>query len=200
MIMITKEQIKEITEKCKLKGVDIKVGDIAYALLCGHFAEHDVAYRALFGKDSTTKEFERYEQSKETGVVRQVLKEYVDSGTSIQDLIASKDITFEQNKEALIAMLDRISKAVSNEELDMKDALKMEKDIRVALNDKFGTAEESAQQFVIVEAKFNHICEWTRKECFLQTEEYAKKQWGLVNKEEFMKEIRNDYDLIPKKK
>lgn len=198
--MITKEQIKEITEKCRIKGADIKVGDIAYVLLCGHFAEPDVAYRTLFGKESTAKEVERYDKSKEVSVVRQVLKEYAKESVNVEDLLLSKDITFEQNKEALIAMLDRIHDAVAAEELDMKDALKMEKDIRVALNDKFGTAEESAQQFVIVEAKFNHICEWTRKECFLQTKEYAKKQWGLVEKDEFMKELKEEYDLIPKKK
>ena len=195
--MINKEQIRDITEKCKIKGVEIKVSDIAFVYLCQHFTDPDVAYRALFGKEATAKEVEHYTNSKNIDILRQVLKE-VDGKDGHDELILTQDITFEQNKEALIKMLDKIPEAVNDGTLTMKDAMKMEKDIRVALNDKFGTAEESAQQFVFVEAKFNHICEWTRRECFLQTKDYAKKQWGLVEKNEFIKELKNEYDLIPK--
>ena len=197
--MINKEQIRDITEKCKIKGAEIKVSDIAFVYLCRHFSDPDVAYRALFGKEATQKEVELYSKNKGIDVLRQVLNE-MDGHGSNEEFILTQDITFEQNKEALIKMLDKIPEAVNDGTLTMKDAMKMEKDIRVALNDKFGTAEESAQQFVFVEAKFNHICEWTHRECFLQTKDYAKKQWGLVEKNELIKELKNEYDLIPKQK
>lgn len=197
--MINKEQIRDITEKCKIKGAEIKVTDIAFVYLCRHFSDADVAYRALFGKEATQKEVELYSKSKGIDILRQVLNEMDGRGRD-EEFILTQDITFEQNKEALIKMLDKIPEAVNDGTLTMKDAMKMEKDIRVALNDKFGTAEESAQQFVFVEAKFNHICEWTHRECFLQTKDYAKKQWGLVEKNELIKELKNEYDLIPKQK
>lgn len=192
--MISNDDIRTICDRGSDKGYDIKVRDIAFVLLCKHFEDPNVAYRSVFGTAADAKEMEDYISSSQTADLREMLRDYTKTITTLEK--AEMDITFEENKEALVSMLERINKAVSDGELDIKDALRMEKDIRVALNDKFSVDDESRQQqFVIVEPKFNHICEWTRKECFLQTKEYAKKHWRLYEKDELMAEIRKNYKL-----
>lgn len=201
--MIRKEDINRIAEECRTEGCDVKIRDIAYLLLERHFEDKGIAYKVVFGTDADDKEIERYSGSRNIKVLKGKMEKggmFSLSG-GIESLKSGMmDITFEENKEALIKMLDKINEAVEAGELDTKDAIKAEKDIRVALNDKFRVEDKGSQQFVIVEAKFNHICEWTRKECFLQTKEYAKSQWKLYEKDEIFEELKKEYDLIPKKK
>ena len=59
--------------------------------------------------------------------------------------------------------------------------IKTEADIRVKLNDKFGASEKTSEQYVVVQPKCNHICEITHRECWLQTKEYAKEHWHLID-------------------
>lgn len=198
--MITNDSIKKIVAKCSAKGHEIKVQDIIFLLIKDAFEDVLVPYKSLFGTDSSSEQIEEYLSSQpikhlKKCITDEKLNEAFSGGIDI-----TQDITFEQNKEALIKMLGRIEEAVKKEELDVKDALKMEKDIRVALNDKFGTSEDTTKHFVIVEPKFNHICEWTRHECFLQTEKYAREHWGLCKKNEVLDEIKKEYILTPKKK
>ena len=57
---------------------------------------------------------------------------------------------------------------------------KTEADLRVKLNDKFGAAEKTAEQYIIVQPKYNRICPYTRHECYEMTEEYAMQQFHLI--------------------
>lgn len=196
--MISKEQIKSITEKCADKGYAVRVRDISFVLLCKHYEDVSVSYQSLFGGDATESEVRDYIESPKMKYLKQLVNEVTNTVTTLSGNEMS--LTFEENKEALIKMLDKVNGMVSNGDLDAKDALRMEKDIRVALNDKFRVADSTTKQFVIVQAKYNHICEWTRKECFLQTKEYAKKNWNLYEKQEVVDEIRKTYDLIKKQK
>lgn len=195
--MISNEDIRSICDRCSDKGHDIKVRDIAFVLLCRHFDDPAVAYRSVFGADADGNAVDEYVRSGKIRDMRDILRDYTRTISTLER--AEMGLTFEENKESLISMLTRIKEAVEDGDLDMKDALRMEKDIRVALNDKFSVGDDSRQQqFVIVEPKFNHVCEWTRKECFLQTKEYAKRQWGLYERDELMAEIRRNYKLEKK--
>lgn len=192
--MISTEDIRSICERSASMGQDVKVRDIAFVLLCRHFENPEIAYRSIFRADADSSEVDAYIRSEKTRLLKDVVKDYTKTLSVIEK--SEMGMTFEENKEALIDMLVRIKTAVDGGELDMKDALRMEKDIRVALNDKFSVGDDSRQQqFVLVEPKFNHICEWTRKECFLQTKEYAKKHWRLYERDELMSEIRREYKL-----
>lgn len=192
--MISTEDIRSICERSASMGQEVKVRDIAFVLLCRHFENPEIAYRAIFGADADSSAVDAYIRSEKTRLLKDMVKDYTKTLSVIEK--SEMGLTFEENKEALIDMLMRIKTAVDSGELDMKDALRMEKDIRVALNDKFSVGDDSRQQqFVIVEPKFNHICEWTRKECFLQTKEYAKKHWRLYERDELMSEIRREYKL-----
>lgn len=94
----------------------------------------------------------------------------------------NKDISFEENKDALINLLDQIKKLAKEGEIEAKDAVKLETDIRIKLNDKFDVSTNKSEKRVVVNAKYNHICSITRKECWLQTKEFAMEHWGLVEK------------------
>lgn len=186
--MMTREDIVKITEACADKEYNIKVRDIAYLILRKHIAEKDVAYMSLFGVEKNDGEIEDYDKSEKIEFLRTIIDGYIPTANARKDIPKVEDITFEDNKDALVALLDEIKKAVFLGEIEKKDAIKLETEIRVKLNDKFNVADETKQQYIIVEPKFNHICEWTHKECWLQTKEFAMKHWNLCEKEE----LKND--------
>lgn len=196
-------EISRIIEDCKKVGFDVKMSDIIYALCVDDFKDKSIPYKTLFDKNATDKEVRAYNKNKYS----KFLKKYVDTnfkenGTVI-NLGEEKDITqkyadmtFEENKDAMIKMIDELKAALDEGKIEYKDYAKMVTDLRTKLNDKFSVSEKQDEQRVIVFTKFNHICEWTKKECYLQTKEYAMKHWGLIedpNKEVKLEE-EEDYD------
>lgn len=69
---------------------------------------------------------------------------------------------------------------MDEKKIEPKDGMKMMTDIRLKLNDKFNIKEAQVEQRIIVQPKFNHICETTRKECWLMTEDWAKRKYHLI--------------------
>ena len=59
-------------------------------------------------------------------------------------------VTSEQNKTELIKLLQRIQTLADKKEISKRDAVKMEADIRVKLNDKFEMEESQKQKRIIV--------------------------------------------------
>lgn len=94
------------------------------------------------------------------------------------------DISFEENKAGLIELLNKLQQAIDNKEISTKDALKIEADVRTKLNDKFGASEKDNGNVVVVEPKFNYICPYTRRECYIHSKEECMKRYNLVEKEE----------------
>lgn len=191
---MTDEDIRKIIAHGKEKGVHVTVRDIAFRLLEREFSNPLTVFRCMFNPEASEEDFKLYLSSQnamftetEPGIVKREGK-----SRSIKE----NDISFEENKAELIKLLNEIHKMRESGELEAKDAVRLETDIRTKLNDKFGTTEKTDRQKVVVNIKYNHICEWTRKECFLQTKEYAMKNWGLVD----IDDIRKKYDLIEKNK
>ena len=97
-------------------------------------------------------------------------------------------MTFEENREGIETQLREIVE-LKKEAMDSVDGAdlktlallqKTEADLRVKLNDKFGAAEKTAEQYIIVQPKYNKICPYTRHECYEMTEEYAMQQFHLI--------------------
>ena len=75
-------------------------------------------------------------------------------------------ITKEQNKNDLIKLLERVQMLGESKAIDIKDALKMEGDLRVKLNDKFEMEETQKQKrIIIVPSKHDIVCPHTNREC-----------------------------------
>lgn len=186
--MLKKSDFVKIISDCKESGYEVKVRDVMFCLLKNMVEDSAVIYNSLFGQVDDAKYITNYEKSKPIKFLDKYVKaNYKEDNTSKQTdntkkkKINEEDISFEENKAELIKMLKDIDDAVADGLIEVKDAMKMKVDIRTKLNDKFGASEKSDEQrIVVVPPKFNHICEKTRTECWLQTKEYAMEHWGLI--------------------
>ena len=74
-------------------------------------------------------------------------------------------ITREENKQRLIDMLDEIEQGRLRGEISFKDAMALQRDIRVKLNDKFEMEKSDKERRVIViPAKHLYVCPHTNRE------------------------------------
>lgn len=193
--------IRDIIAKARRDGHDTGMKDIAFVVLERAFGDSLAAYRCLFDTVAKQRDAEDYVREPKTvylrkavphdGPVKGAKTEREGGGDSDME-----DLSFEENKAEMIRLLDEIREKMDSGEMEAKDGLKLMTDIRTRLNDKFGTAEKSEERRVIVNVKYNTICPTTRRECFLQTKEYAIQQWGLAD----MERLKEEYELVPKKK
>lgn len=189
--MIGKEEIEKTIKDMKALKHDVTVTDLSFCLLNLNISNPFISYTVLFGKGKTKEEFdEYYTSSKIKTLTTYVDANFTDKAESEESESKFKDITFEQNKEELIKRLKELDVMVRKGEIERKEAIKFEIDIRTKLNDKFGTSEKNEEQRVIVLPKYNHICEWTGRECWLQTKQAAMDKYGLVDMEELQKKYK----------
>lgn len=191
---MTVDEIKDIIKESRLAGHDVKMKDVAYIIVRTVIDDRAVAYRSIFDTAESEDSVKQYEMQTGIKFLKNRLKKYISpktqksaasapkaQDTSVKDISSKyKDITFEENKEAMLELIDEIQEGMRNKEIDVAVGLKMQTDIRTKLQDKFEVSNKKDEHRIVVNTKFNHICEWTRKECFLQTKEYAMKQWGLI--------------------
>lgn len=184
------DEARKLISSAKSAGYDISMRDIAFIVLEREFGDSLVAYRCLFGSMAEPEKAEKYIKSVKVDFMRMTSVVGTKGKATKEDKTdrGLPDITFEENKAELIKLLDRIRKMQENEEIEPKDAIKLETDIRTKLNDKFGTTEKNEEQRVVVESKYNDICPYCRHEVRVKTDE------------DMLKEIKEKYELIPKKK
>ena len=70
---------------------------------------------------------------------------------------------------------------MQNGEIEKKDGLKILTDISVKLNDKFSVNDTNNQRVVIVNKKFNAICDCGR-EIYVPTKEDLMEKYNLIEK------------------
>lgn len=188
--MITKKQVRECKAAAKSAGyADVKKADIAYITICKTFEDKNMAYKLLFrGKNQLPQE--EYEASDKMVFLRRYVEDLirVSKGCTSQEHqkiqsaeTMNETISFEENRDALARYIDEIDDAVERGEMDLKDAYTLKVNIRNKLNEKFNIKEQITEQLVIVQPKFNHICDKTQKECWLQTKDFAMQHWHLID-------------------
>ena len=197
--------IDDIIKDAKKQGYDVRIRDVGFAILSTQLNDSKMAYMLIFGEDPNHDTFITLDRIKYLVdyFKGEALKAKEKSEASeIAALIAKnkgknkkddsvKTITFEENREGLENQLVEIRALIEELKKDpngydpktMALLIKTEADIRVKLNDKFGASEKAEDQYIVVQTKFNHICQWTNRECWLQTKEYAKEHWNLIEKE-----------------
>lgn len=195
--------IKQITNDAKQRGHEVRIRDIAYALLRVKFEDELIAYTVVFGTPEKDNDVTDYDIMESTQFLIRYFKKDLapkiekmeNSADIIKELTKKKtdkddteSMTFEENRAGIEQQLKEIlelkrqcTDVDGNTDVKTMALLqKTEADLRVKLNDKFGAAEKSADQYIIVQPKFNHICEITRRECWVQTKEYAMEHWNLI--------------------
>ena len=180
--MITKEQIQECIAYCSEQGYVIEESDIAFLLINREFRDIYKAYELTKFTAVPSKYVEKYNSSDKMTCLRQYMN---DNWTKrkesvIKSMMIDGTMSFEDNRDALIQYLGEIERLMNEKRIDPKDGMKMMTDIRLKLNDKFNIKESQVEQRIIVQPKFNHVCQYTQKECWLMTEDWAKKHYHLI--------------------
>lgn len=169
------EQIKNTIEHFRKDGKSVRVRDIAYTLLSKMFVDNKIAYQCLFGEDG----YDDYANDEN----REQIEQYMTDMGYIRSLSTDNDtgeITFEENRKEMYALLEKTQDALKKRIIEPKDALKIMADIRVKLNDKFKVESQKKDRMIIVEKKFDFVCPMTRKECYQLDKEDAMKKWNLI--------------------
>lgn len=184
------EDIKKTIEAGKKLKHNISVRDISYVLLLKSFDDKKIAFKAIWGNECDDLDMDEYTSSKKILFLKTYLTASVkeeEKSIDIDNFDAEEidmDITFEENKAGLIKLLHEVEAARKKKVLEAKDALKMQIDIRSKLNDKFGASEKDDKDCVVmVEPKFNYICPYTQKECYVNSKEQCMKRYNLIEKE-----------------
>lgn len=175
--MIGKKQLKEITDAAKAKGFEVKIRDVAYAILCENFEDKTIAYKVAYGED--TIDTESFDSKPEISYIHDYVKYGLSGGDS--DSKYNK-MSFDENREEMVKLLKKTQESMDDGLIEAKDALKIMADIRVKLNDKFNVNDRSQESLVIVEPKFNSICSCGR-EIYVPTKEELMKKYNLVEKQ-----------------
>jgi hypothetical protein len=192
-----KLKIENIIDNAKKYGYDVTIRDVVYSLLRAVLDNDLMCYTVVFGAPQKDNDIECYERMDK---VKHLISYFEKSLSNEKDdqqsaaLVAalsanknnakdgdSENITFEQNKSAMIQLIKRTEDALAEGAIEPDKGLKIIADLRVKLNDKFKVEDKTAEQYIIVQPKFNNICDYTHKECWLQTKEFAKEHWHLID-------------------
>lgn len=169
--MINTENIKAIIEAGSVAGHQIIVRDISFVLLCRMYEEKDLAYKSLFPDKDDLDNYIKQDKIK-------WLQGYMSKSFFSDE---DNSITFDENKKAILELIEETKKRLENKEIEPKDALKIEADLRVKLNDKFKIQSETKEKVVIVEKKYNMICKHGY-ECYLPSKQDLMEMYDLVER------------------
>lgn len=199
-------ELKKITNEAAKRGHEVRIRDIAYGLLRARFKDELIAYTVVFGVPQADGDVSCYDKLPSTKYLvkyfsksqEETNRKKSDTADIVAAITKSKQdnadtegaISFEDNRAGIETQLKEILelKKQCNEEdgkIDVKTMAllqKTEADLRVKLNDKFGAAEKTAEQYIIVQKKFDFICPATRRECYQLDKEAAMKKWNLIEK------------------
>lgn len=168
--MISYNDIKDIINSLKTEGIEARVRDVAYLVMCDSFVDKGLAAKVAYQEDEKP-------SNKVLSTLAERLKPFgIGAVTTI-----SKD----ENREELLKLLQRVQDAEREGAIDPKDAIKIEADIRVKLNDKFNIEEEEGQRrIIVVPQKHDIICKWTSRECSaMPSKEACMKYYNLIDAE-----------------
>lgn len=168
--MISEKDMREIINSLKTEGISVGLRDVAYLVMCDSFVEKSLAEKVAFQDDYRP-------STKSLAALAEKLKPFgIGAVTTI-----SKD----ENREELLKLLQRVQEGERDGTIDPKDAIKIEADIRVKLNDKFNIEEEEGQRrIIVVPQKHDIICKWTSRECSaMPSKEACMKYYNLIDAE-----------------
>lgn len=189
--MITNEQIRQTITDCTKAGHAIGMRDVSYVLLCKHYEDRSTAYRILFGLDADYNPdyASTYDQTGDMNYLRDYIELNLSDETQKKKkrrrTIEEDDISFEENKAEIIRLIKQTQEELAAGNIEAKDALKIQADLRVKLNDKFSVTEDNREQVVIVNQKYDSICSRCGVEIARRpiTKEEAMEMYDLVEKE-----------------
>lgn len=181
--MIKKKDVETILNAAKSDFTDTSEKDIVFMMLCDAISENDAAYKMAYGKKCTN--IKEFMSNPKIQKIKELLKPF---GIGID---MSSTISRTENREDLIKLLGKIKEASDNGELETKDAIKLETDIRVKLNDKFNIeAEREQRRIIVLQQKHDLICPHTNRECsYMPSKEACMKYYNLTEEKHGKREV-----------
>lgn len=154
------KEIKEIIDNCAVNGYSITAKDVSFALLTFLIDDVSVCWKSIFTTPSSNADgYCKDEMFK--FLIEQIQEHFK------EDKVEG-DISFEENKQKIIELINETRTAQLRGEIDAKDALKIQADLRCKLNDKFDVKDTSNDQMIIVENKYNAVCPYCNHEVSIQ--------------------------------
>lgn len=198
MNKISIEDFNKILSDAKKMGHSLRMSDIFYTFELQRFESKNIVYTVLFGKGSKQEEIDNYDNSNKIKFLKKYINvnypisssdrnEQLKRGRKKKVVEDHEDITFEENKAYMLKLKKETEEAIKKGEIEKKDGLKILADLSVKLNDKFAVSEKQDEQRIIVYKKYNDICVCGR-EIYRPT------------KNDIIEELKEEYDLVPKKK
>ena len=189
--MITNEQIRQTINDCTKAGHAVGMRDISYVLLCKHYEDKATAYRILFGLDAdfNADYAATYDQTASMNYLRDYIEFNLNDGEQKKKkkkrISDDDDISFEENKAEIIRLIKQTQEELAKGNIEAKDALKIEADLRVKLNDKSAVTEDAREQIVIVHQKYDSVCSRCGTEIARRpiTKEEAMEMYDLIEKD-----------------
>lgn len=188
--MLKKSDFVKIINDCKASGYEVKVRDVMFCLLKNVVDDSEIIYNSLFGQGDDVKFISNYEKSKPIKFLDKYVKanypntdnkKKSNTNGNNKEEITYDDISFEENKDAIIKMIAELKEKYNEGKIEYKDYAKIVADLRIKLNDKFGASEKSDEQrIVVVPQKCDFVCPKTRTECYQLKKEYAMELFGLI--------------------
>lgn len=173
--MIKKEDIKLVLNTIRVEWQAASEKDIAFAILCDSIEDKSLAYRLAYRKSE-----KNADEFYATPRFKKLLDALAPFGIGN---INNSSITKEENKSELLKLLEKVDNLYLSGDLEAKDAVKMQTDIRVKLNDKFEMEESQKQKrIIVVPSKHDVICPTTNRECnFWPTKKACIQHFGLID-------------------
>lgn len=182
--MIDKLKISNIMAAANDNGYEVSMKDVLYCILLRNFNEPETVYENIYSLPYDDKAKKFCSDKKFTLVQKLIKKEDSSSHVSLPD--EYDDISFEENKDAMVKLLSKLDSDVQAGVVDVEKAYMIETNIRKTLVSTFATNKKIDEQVIKVETKFNDVCPYCHHEISAKviTKEEAMKIYSL-------KEINN---------
>lgn len=158
--MLTKNIFKQIEKEVKKAYPDATTQDILFVICADAFDDTDFVASLFF--NALTPQQQLIHQ-----FAQKLLQPH---GIGMP---ATFEITKEENKQAMVKLIQKVQFARDQKRIRWADALKIEQDIRTKLNDKFDMeSKQKEQKIIVVPQKHDIICPHTNRQCtFMPTKE-----------------------------
>ena len=171
--MISYNDIKDIINSLKTEGIEARLRDVAYLVMCDSFVDKALAAKVASQEDEKP-------SNKVLSTLAEKLKPF--------GIGAITTISKDENREALLKEISEMkqiaddAKASGDSDTFIKSS-KVVLDARVKLNDKFNI-EEGQKRIIVVPQKHDIICKWTSRECSaMPSKEACMKYYNLIDAE-----------------
>lgn len=173
-MLLNIDQVKGLLSELKEGRYDVGLRDLSYVILCRSFADHQLAFRALF-HDQPDLPFELYDRSDKVNAITSFLEDNYPDDAPVASQPAGKEeaISFDDLKQGLIDDMKSLEalRDMKDEEgnptlepKEMATVVGRIADIRVKLTDKYGATQKEDNHRVVVISKYSSVCPYCHKE------------------------------------